>query len=119
MRTQVLAGSPGPAPANMIFDVANLSPSGILLSSENSMASKIQPGQRVKMIIEPRGYFPIQIHMEGLVCRISEDMAVESGNVVRSFGIKFLRVNEADRIAFLELLKDILERMKEQNKKPQ
>jgi hypothetical protein len=94
------------------FDVGNLSPNGILLSTENVGAQEIRPGTRIDLVLEPRGWFPHSVRVLGLVCRVSEELHPTSGNSVRYFGIKFVKVDEPNRLAFLDLLKDILHRVK-------
>lgn len=96
----------------IIFDVENLSPNGILISTENQIAMNIRPGDRIDMKLDPRGWFPFQIHLQGLVCRIVDDIQLESGNVNRRLGIKFMQIQEVDRKAFITLLRDILEQIK-------
>ncbi len=95
-----------------VFDVGNLSPNGICLFTENQTTMAIAPGDRLHMSLEPRGWFPMQIRVEGLVCRVTEDLHPNSGNVVRYMGIKFVRVDELNRAAFLNLLRDILAQLK-------
>lgn len=96
----------------IIFEVRNLSPNGVLLATENPFASSIVPSERLKLIFDPRGNFPVRIVVEGMVCRVIEEISSKSKNVVRLFGIKFLSVEGEDRGAFLDLLKDILAKMK-------
>jgi hypothetical protein len=98
--------------APLILDVSNLSPNGILLNTENQMALSIQPGNRLHLILEPRGWFPMQIRVQGLVCRVVDELHPSSGNLIRYFGIKFARVDDVNRTAFLDLLRDILSQMK-------
>jgi len=96
----------------IVFDVGNLSPNGILLTTENRIAIATQPGQRILISLEPRGPFSQTVETEGLICRATDSLNLENGNMVRMLGIKFIRVDELNRAAFLDLLKDILERMK-------
>lgn len=94
------------------FDVENLSPNGVLLSSENQQTLAILPGAIMNLILEPRGWFPMPISAQGLVCRVSDELSPRTGNLTRTLGIKFTRIDEANRAAFVDLLKDILERFK-------
>ncbi|MCM2322717.1 MAG: PilZ domain-containing protein [Oligoflexia bacterium] len=100
-------------PYPLSFDVLNLSPNGVLISTENQAAEQLRPSQKVDLILEPRGWFPMPIRLQGVICRVSEEVSPRSSNVSRSFGIKFSRVDEMNRTAFVDLLKDILERFKE------
>ncbi|MEK6580528.1 MAG: hypothetical protein AABZ55_14995 [Bdellovibrionota bacterium] len=96
----------------IVFDVGNISPSGILLSTENQLALSIHPGEQMDLVIEPRGWFPVQIATRGLVCRTIDDINDSNGNLLRYFGIKIIKLDEVNRNAFLDLLKDILGQMK-------
>ncbi len=95
------------------FDVANLSPGGILLSTENQLGFIVQPGTKLKLLIEPRGWFPMPIQAEGTACRIVDDLDPQSGNMIRYLGIRFSKLDELNRAGFLNLLKEILERIKQ------
>lgn len=96
----------------ILFDVGNLSPNGVLISTENQSAIDLLPGDRIDLMLEPRGWFPSKVEMEGVICRINDEMVAKSGNLRRYFGIKFTRVDSANRQIFLDLLRDILERIK-------
>ena len=93
----------------------NLSPDGILLHTENQAALNVRPGDRLSLMLEPRGWFPMSIKVQGLVCRVSDEMNPQSGNLMRYLGIKFTKVDDVNRTAFLDLLKDILARIKSGN----
>lgn len=106
-----------PPPYPLVFDVVNLSPNGVLLSTENQLALSIIPSQRLEVVFQPRGWFPIQIRVHGLVCRVADELGMNPPfNLTRYLGIKFTRVDPADRSAFVDLLKDILERIRDQAK---
>lgn len=96
----------------LVFDVGNISPSGMLLSTENQLALTVHPGEQMDLVVEPRGWFPVQIAARGLVCRTIDDINDTNGNLVRFFGIKIVKLDEVNRNAFLDLLKDILANMK-------
>jgi hypothetical protein len=95
----------------MIFNIGNLSPNGILLSSESQLVMKMKPGDRLNVIMDPRGWFPVQVRFQGMICRITDDLT-ESGNVMRHLGVRMTKISTTDRTAFLDLLKDILSKMK-------
>jgi hypothetical protein len=97
----------------LVFDVVNLSPSGALLSTENQMALMMQPGERVLLTLQPRGWFPTQVRMEGQICRVVDDIHEDSGNLVRFLGVRFGKMDDLNKTAFLDLLKDILEQLKQ------
>ncbi len=104
--------NPKVKPVDHIFDVGNLSPNGILLSTESLPAQTLMPGQRLLLRMEPRGWFPVGIEMEGVICRVVDDINTRNGNIIRYIGIKFTKVDEINKTIFLDLLKDILERLK-------
>ncbi|MGE0615552.1 MAG: PilZ domain-containing protein [Bacteriovoracia bacterium] len=99
----------------IIFAVRNLSLGGVLVASESPFAVTIVPGSKLTLHLEPRGDFSIQISVQGLVCRVLEEINPGNGNVIRYFGIRFTKVDEDNKNAFLELLRDILVRIKESN----
>jgi hypothetical protein len=97
----------------MIAEVGNISPSGALLSSDSSHAIEINPTNMVRVIFEPRGWFPHKVMLDAQVCRISDEMSPqEGGNLRRYFGLKFARIDDDNKRNFLDLMKDILERIK-------
>jgi hypothetical protein len=98
---------------SLVFDVVNLSPQGALLSTENQMALMMQPGEKVTIVLQPRGWFPTQIRLQATIQRVTDDVAGISGNLIRFMGVKFGKIDELSRTAFLDLLKDILEQLKE------
>jgi len=95
-----------------VMDVSNLSPNGILLQSENQQALSIAAGHRLDLTLEPRGWFPMPVKVQGLVCRVVDEIHPQTGNLQRYLGIKFSKVDEVNRGVFLDLLKDILARIK-------
>ncbi len=107
------ADAQGPTPQQTIlFHVSNLSPNGILIFTENQLSIGYQPGERVQIILDPRGWFPVSIKIAALICRVTDEQHPKTGNLIRSLGIKFLKVDDEQRDAFLDLLRDILERLK-------
>lgn len=117
LRALILPNGAGEVPITV--DVENLSPNGVLLSSENQQTLTIQPGALLNLVLEPRGWFPMPISAQGLVCRVSDELSRRTGNLIRSIGIKFTRIDETNRAAFVDLLKDILERFKNFEQPPQ
>jgi hypothetical protein len=92
--------------------VANISPNGILVCTENPKAAILDLDTRLKLQLEPRGEFFVNINVEGLVCRILEDMNQVSRNVMRYFGLRITRFDTGHKEAYISLLQDILLRMK-------
>ncbi len=115
-RVLVVPAGEGTDAQPMVFDVVNLSPNGVLLLTENQGSLSLLPGHRVHMTLEPRGWFPVPVRVQGLVCRVTDELNVSSNNLTRYLGVKFVRVDEPNKAAFLDLLKDILERMKTMRK---
>jgi hypothetical protein len=96
---------------SIVMEVINLSPNGALLATENQMALMMQPGERIIITLQPRGWFPTQIKIQSLICRVTDDVK-PNGNLERQMGVKFMKMDELNRTAFLDLLKDILEQIK-------
>lgn len=99
------------------YNVENLSPNGILISTENRISLENNPGERLILTLDPRGWFPHQIRAEGLICRIMDDLAPGTGNTHRRLGVKFTKMHENDKASFLSLLKNILEDLQTQKHK--
>ncbi len=102
-----------PGEPQIVFDVTNLSPNGVLLVTENQSALSLQPGERIDISLEPRGWFPMPVAAQGVVRRISDELNLANRNLVRMIGVQFTALDDVNRSAFLELLKDILERLKQ------
>ena len=102
-----------PQGSPIIFEVRDLSLNGLLIASDNPFAIALSPGTRLELYLEPRGDFMARIKVAGMVCRIMDEIQAPSGNLMRSLGVKFTRIDEEDRVAFLELLKDILGKIKD------
>ena len=102
----------GPNSSPLLFHVSNLSPNGILIYTENQISMGYLAGERIQIVLDPRGWFPVSIKVAALICRVTDEKHPKTGNVIRSLGIKFLKVDDEHREAFLDLLRDILERIK-------
>jgi len=100
------------AKTSMVLDIENISPNGLLLKSESNLTSAIEPGDRINLLIDPRGWFPLQIKAQGLVCRITEELDQKTENINRYFGVKFTHLDTTNKLTYLELLKDILKKLK-------
>jgi hypothetical protein len=111
LRALVHPQNPGNQTIPLIFDVSNISIGGVLIRSENPFVVSIQLGQSLQLYLEPRGDLPLQVILEGQVCRILEDLNPENGNLIRMFGVKFTQISQENRHSFMELLRDILERI--------
>ena len=96
----------------IVFDVRNISLGGLLLSTENPFALSILPGTLMELYLEPRGDFSIQVHMQATVRRIFDEKDAISGNLMRLMGLQFAKVDEDNRNGYLELMKDILLKLK-------
>lgn len=106
--------TPGlPPDPPIVFDVCNLSPTGVLLSTENQLSLLLRAGERFAMALEPRGWFPTQVSFQGMVCRLVDDLNPTNGNLIRYVGVKIVRIDEPNRTAFLDLLADILEQLRQ------
>lgn len=102
----------GPSQRIMIFDVRNVSLGGVMVSSENALGWSIQPKQEFHLAFEPRGPFKDRIEARAVVLRILEEPDPTTGNLMRQFGFRYLEMSESDRASYLELLKQILNKVR-------
>lgn len=96
----------------LLFDVKNISPGGILLSTENPNAAAIRPSTDLKLVLDPRGQFTSSIEIKSTVCRVQENFNLTNKNRVRLFGVKLTQISPKDKIAFHQLLKEIIGQIK-------
>lgn len=98
--------------ADEIFPISmalvNLSPNGALLSSENALSKKLNPGQRFRLTLEPRGWFTSKIEVTALLCRVTDDWRKETQSTLRYFGMKFVKIDDRNRELFLTLWRELL-----------
>jgi hypothetical protein len=97
----------------IVFGLRDISPNGVLISTENQAALRLKAGDRIQLALDPRGWFPAQIHCQGMVCRITDDLEPVSGNLTRYLGMRFSKIDDINKIAFLDLMRDILKRLQE------
>lgn len=97
----------------VICDLKNLSIGGVLISTDNPFALSLEPMDLMAIYFEPRGDFSMEVELQGVICRVIDQLDPSSRNLTRSFGVKFTKVNEENQMAYLELLKDILTRLKD------
>jgi hypothetical protein len=90
------------------MDIANMSPGGVLLHSENARAATLLPSTQVHGHIQPRGHSPNSFEFDGLVCRTLAEMQFPTRNIRRYFGIRFTHIPETQKQSFLEILRMIL-----------
>lgn len=96
----------------VVFDIANISPNGILLLSENPKAAEYYAGSRLHAQVEPRGEPFKPFTFDGQVCRVLMDKNPSSGNINRYLGIRMLRIPDDEKTNFLEILQAVLHKMK-------
>ena len=96
----------------MVLEIENISPNGLLLKSESNLTSTIEPGERLNLLIDPRGWFPLQVKAQGIICRITEELNTETKNIIRLFGVKITHIDTTNKLTYLELLKDILKKLR-------
>ncbi len=92
------------------FSIGNLSPEGVLLSTESKEAWELKPGSRVMIVFEPRGY-PQSIQVQARVQRIFDDIQPMTGKLIRSLGLHFTQFENHHQAHFKELLRDILHKL--------
>lgn len=104
------------SPQRIVMDVLDLSPTGILLSTDNQSAQDLRPGKQIDFILEPRGWFPTAVRLDGYICRVTDDLDADNGNVIRRIGIQLGQPDRKNKTAFLDLLKSILLKIQEDSK---
>jgi hypothetical protein len=97
----------------IVFGLRDISPNGVLISTENQASLRLKPGDRIQIALDPRGWFPAQIRCQAMVCRVSDDLEPGSGNLTRYLGVRFTKIDDMNRAAFLDLMKDILQRLQQ------
>lgn len=93
---------------SIAFDIANMSPNGVLLYTENPAANVLLPGMRITVQIEPRGMPVRATHFDGMICRVMQNVNVQNNNIRRYLGIRMLRLSADDRQNFRDTLKAVL-----------
>jgi hypothetical protein len=89
--------------------IHNLSPGGLLLSTESAEAARIKPGDGLDIIIPPRDPQGFTIEVLGGVRRVLEHVERINGSdqLVWSLGVRFEWLDEDQRSLYLSLLKCI------------
>lgn len=87
--------------------ILNLSPGGLLISTESPEAALVKPGDGLCIFIQPRDTQGFMIESLGEVRRVLEHVErTAAGEVlVRSLGIRFEWIDEDQRTIYLSLLK--------------
>jgi hypothetical protein len=98
--------------ALIALDIADMSPSGILLYSENSKVDQYPPDTKIRVQVEPRGEQFKPFNFTGLVCRVVRDTSMRSGNITRYLGVKFVELEETDKRNFTGILQAVLTKLK-------
>lgn len=101
--------------STIVTDVRNLSPSGVLLSTENPNASSLSPGMHLLINFEPRGWFREPLKVSGQLCRIMDEITPKTRQSIRYLGVKFTHLNAENKQMLQERLKDILLQLKSMN----
>ena len=95
-----------------IFDVADLSPAGALLETENPLASILVPGMRLQVSLEPRGKKEKKLAIPALICRIIDATNPHNRNSLRQIGVSFSGMSKTTHSVYLAWLRDILTDLK-------
>ncbi|MBI3556310.1 MAG: PilZ domain-containing protein [Deltaproteobacteria bacterium] len=98
-----------------VFDVANISPNGILLYSENFKSNLFPPGSDILIQVEPRGQMFEAFDVEGIVRRVVMDKNNKSGLITRYLGVRFTRILDEGEENFRAILHAVLTAIQESN----
>ncbi|MBI2606368.1 MAG: PilZ domain-containing protein [Deltaproteobacteria bacterium] len=94
------------------FEIMNLSPSGILLCSDNPNAAAFAPGAGIHVEVEPRRLSLDPFKFDGLICRRTTDrLSGKAGTLRRLFGIRFTNISKEHKQVFLDTLRTVLLRL--------
>ena len=95
----------------IISDVRDISPHGALVTTENQISFKIEVGEEVVIVIEPRGTYNHQVRIHAQIVRTIDEFVKENGNRVRKLGMKFLKIHPLDLQHFKQLMTLIIEEL--------
>ena len=98
----------------IVFDIANISPNGILLQTENPTAVTLMPGSRITVQIEPRGDILQSFRFEGMICRIIMDKNPRTKNINRFLGIRLTKMEDAEKAIFQSVLKAVIANLQQE-----
>lgn len=101
----------------IVFDVANMSPNGILLSSESPRAAMIMPGATINVQVEARGNLFNTFEFKGTVRRLELYRHSKSLNIVYAIGVRFDSFPDGNKAEFLEVLKTVVHDLATKTKK--
>lgn len=101
----------------VVFNVANMSPNGILLSSESPRAAMIMPGNIIDVQVEARGNLFNSFEFRGMVRRLEIYRHPDSQNIVYAIGVRFDSFPENNKAEFLEVLKTVVQDLVANSKK--
>lgn len=95
----------------IISDLRDISPHGALVTTENQISFKIEIGEEVILVIEPRGAYNHQVRIRAQIVRTIDEFARENGNRIRKLGMKFLKIHPLDLQHFKQLMTLIIEEL--------
>lgn len=90
------------------FDLANLSPNGVLLHTENPKAGLLLAGSRIQVQIEPRGSNFEPFQFAGLICRVMLEKNSTTQNLIHLLGIRITHLDEKSKNNFLSVLRTVI-----------
>lgn len=100
----------------MVFDIANISPTGILLYTENPKGTIFLPGNEISGQIEPRGSRTEPLHFKGIVRRTYQERKMDSHNIAHYLGVRLTYIPDSEKDRFLDILRSILHSIARINK---
>jgi hypothetical protein len=99
---------------NLNFEAKNLSLGGILVTSSEARSLEFRPGNRMDLRLALRSEPSAQTLVDGMVCRVTDELRADTEQLFQYVALKFIRVYEDSRQGLLKMLKYILEQLERQ-----
>ncbi len=107
-----LEGSKGQT-ERVTFGVENISPGGVSIMSEHPLALSLQIQQEISCVLDPRGLFPTQVRLRGVIRRITDDYNLAFDTTTRRLGVQFAGMKPEEQKIYATFLKEILLQIKD------
>ncbi len=98
-------------PVLSTFKLDNLSPTGLQVSTEDSRADVLIPGEIVQLVLMPRGSNVIPVSLNVVIKRVIKSVDPISGNSRTQLGMNIQSITEDQRTLFTGLLRSIVEKL--------
>jgi hypothetical protein len=90
------------------LEISNISPNGLMVRTQNPHAPTLRPGQKIDLVIEPRHDRAPYVEAPATVRRVLEDQDIETGEIIRYYGLQIDGLIGKNEKNFKLLLRQIL-----------